>query len=216
MDCPFVDIHTHRRTDEKNCIGLFQADYDQTLPSGCFCSIGIHPWQLDDAAFDVGSALQMIEKGISEASALGEAGLDKVCQSDFGFQKEVFESQVVISERHCKPMIIHNVHATGEIAGLRKACKAVQPWIMHGFAGNAVMARQLVNNGFYISVGKAVLNGGKVAEAVRAIPSDRLFAETDVADISIGDVCSEIAVLRGVSVEELKETVYMNFKRLFL
>lgn len=215
MDKPSVDIHTHRRTGDKNHVELFQADYNQTLTSDCLCSIGIHPWQLDDAGFDVDFALQQVETNISNVSALGEVGLDKVHSSTFDLQKEVFEKQIMISEKYRKPLIIHNVHATNEILKLRKTSKAVQPWIMHGFVGNAIMAQQLVRAGFYVSVGKAVSGNGRLAEAVQSVPLDRLFLETDVADISIEDVYSEIATLRAVSVEELKEAIYLNFKRLF-
>ena len=213
MNSPFVNIHTHKPSG-KNYIELLQADYNQPLPDHPF-SIGIHPWHLDDPSFDYENALQQIENQILQADAVGEVGLDKIHASTLELQQKVFEKQIAISEKYAKPLIIHNVHASNDIVATRKRTKSRQPWIIHGFNGNAIVAQWFIQEGFFISIGRAIVGGGKTAETIKTIPIDHLFAETDVSDVSIEDIYSAIATIQNMSIVNLKQHIYLNFKRLF-
>jgi len=178
--------------------------------------LGIHPWQLDDSNFNISKALTAIEEQTARLTAIGEAGIDKIHKNTVELQKEVFVRQIALSERHSKPMIIHNVRALAEIVSARKETKARQPWIVHGFSGNALSARQLTDNGMHISVGHMLLNpNSKTAESLKSIPQHMLFAETDTAETPIPEIYSRMAEVLGIDIEKLKDIIYSNFKQIF-
>lgn len=216
MGSPFVNIHTHLPSHHGNGIEIIQCQPTDTIDNHMFASAGIHPWQLDDTSFDTDSALAMIEEKIGLWAAIGEAGIDKTHRNTIELQKEIFRKQVILSEKHSKPMIIHNVRAHSEIIAMRSETKARQPWIVHGFSGNALTAKQLTDKGMYISVGKNLLNPkSKTADSLKSIPLDRLFAETDTADTPIKDIYACIACALVMDIEELKDVIYLNFKQIF-
>ena len=106
--------------------------------------------------------------------AIGEAGLDALRGGDILYQEETFKKQVEISEQLGKPMIIHCVRAFDRLLRLRKELRPSQLWIVHGFRGKPELARQLVDAGCAISLGK------KFNPDVRAIvPPQLLFRESD-------------------------------------
>lgn len=216
MGSPFVNIHTHSKSNSPNCIELVQCRWDEPLPNLTPASAGIHPWQLDDGNFNVDKALTAIEEQIDLLAAVGEAGIDKIHKNTIELQKEVFAKQIALSERHSKPMIIHNVRSLQEIVSARRETKARQPWIVHGFSGNALAAKQLTDNGMYISIGHMLLNpNSKTAESLKSIQPNRLFAETDTAETPIEEIYSCMAEVLGIDIEKLKDIIYSNFKHIF-
>ena len=72
------------------------------------------------------------------------------------------------------------------------------PWIVHGFRGNARVASQLLDAGFYLSYGERFN-----PEALAVTPADRLLAETDESLLPIDEIHRRLAASRQVTVEEL-------------
>ena len=214
----FVDIHTHTANMLDKTIQILNLDLEAPCPEQGSYSYGIHPWVLDDADFQAEKALQTLEEKLklTQVLALGEAGLDKMHQATFERQIKLFERQIELAEDLQKPMILHDVRSHNEIITLRKKHKAQQPWILHGFNGTEQDIQQLTSQGLYLSVGEALLHPErKICKSLKNIPLDRLFLETDTAEIEVEKVYETAAKLLEMDISDLKTTIFSNFAKLF-
>lgn len=163
-----VDCHTHT-PDKRDAVISVAPGTPHT--AGCSYSVGIHPWDSADVTPEMLDLLDR-EAALPEVVAIGETGLDALRGASMADQETLFMHHVALSERLCKPLVIHAVRSLHHILRLRKSSRAVQPWIIHGFRGNAETGRQLIAAGMYLSLGErhADLSG---------LPADRLLHETD-------------------------------------
>ena len=217
MENAFLNIHTHNfRTVSE--ISVFNLDLESACPNEGLFSYGIHPWDLDDEKFDTVNAMRILEEKLHHlnAIALGEAGLDRLHKTSFDRQMEVFEKQIVLSEKFSKPLIIHNVKCNNEMIALRKKHKPKQAWILHGFNGTEQDVSQLAENGFCFSVGEALLHEDrKIRKSIMKIPIDRLFFETDTTDIDVAEIYQAAASLLEMPITALREKIFANFAHYF-
>ena len=207
---PFVNIHTHNiHIGNKEFIEIINIDVDNSVNVDVpfLFSIGLHPWDVGTQELS-DSWIQSLDD--LNLKAIGECGLDRVHCSDFEKQKYFFIRQIEISEQYHKPMIIHSVKTYSDIISIRKETKAKMPWIIHGFRGKEQVALDLLRHDCYLSFGARFQE-----EAVRAVPLERLFIETDESSESIEEICRRIAQVRGVSPEELAEAVNKNVRVVF-
>ncbi len=168
-------------------------------------SIGIHPWHIQRE--NIQKELNLLEKyvGLPNVKAIGECGLDKLCETDFNRQKEVFLLQTAISEKVGKPLIIHCVKSFDEIIYLRKKVQPKQAWIVHGFRGKPEQAIQLVNHGFYLSFG---FNYNE--KTIQNVSIEKLFLETDEDSCDIQTVYQKTAKALGISEQNLIQQIERN------
>jgi len=191
------DIHTHQiKPNEEGCevrcvLNTSPDEFvlqNEELPDVWF-SCGVHPWNSMDASGKI-DILRKIAKD-DKIVAIGEVGLDKLKGPDLDIQVAVFRSQIELAISVDKPLIIHCVKAWDELIVLYKEYKADIPWIIHGYRGNAEQAKQLSKIGLKFSIGERFN-----AEALKHIPVDSLFCETDMSSVTISKVyryiCSEI------------------------
>ncbi len=170
----FSNIHAHALTGS-DIVTSVEPGHELDTPYGeAWYSIGIHPWStaapLPDGIFDT------LEREVSDSRvvAIGECGLDKKCGGPAEVQEEVFLRQARLAEKTGKPLIIHCVGRYGRLLELHRLVKPTQLWIVHGFTGKAELARQLVAEGFGISLG---LRSDPSLEEM--LPAGRVFHETD-------------------------------------
>ena len=217
MENAFLNIHTHNfRTISE--ITVFNLNLESACPNEGLFSYGIHPWDLDDEKLDTENAMRILEEKLhhSNAVALGEADLDRLHKTSFDRQMEVLEKQIVLSEKFSKPLIIHNVKCNNEMIALRKKHKPKQAWILHGFNGTEQDVSQLSENGFCFSVGEALMHEDrKIRKSILNIPIDRLFFETDMADIDVVDIYQAAASLLEIPINALREKIFANFAHYF-
>ncbi len=209
---PFVDIHTHGSLDD-DLVGLRSYRLGIESPTdGCGAySLGIHPWDV----CRVKNAQQLlVDLRTMNCSAIGEIGMDRVCDTDLGMQRELFEQQVNISTERNLPMIIHCVKAQQEVGNIL-AHYSTPAVIFHGFVGSLQQAEQLWKRGFHLSFGFGVLQSPKTQEALRHCPTELLFLESDTAQEPISALYERVAQLRGVDMEVLKRDIYNNYNRVF-
>lgn len=110
-------------------------------------------------------------------------------------QEELFRLHAALSLQHGKPLIIHNVRGTDRLVRIHKELKPAQPWIIHGFRGKPELARQLVREGFYLSVGER-FNHDSLAQ----IPPEQLLVESDESAMSIEEIAQRVGTeLRDMS-----------------
>ncbi len=215
----FINIHSHI----PSVVGVSIRNVDtRDFSSGSaisgFYSLGLHPWFIEQQ--DVGQAMGKIAAVLADSNllAIGECGLDKLQSMSLLKQIEVFEQQIQLAERCQKPLIIHCVRAFNELLQLKKSSLADIAWVIHGFNSKPAVAESLLKQGFYLSMGKALLNPqSNAAKTLQIMPLQQLFLETDAAeDILISDIYAAAAKIVGLSIENLQQQIFHNFKRVFL
>ena len=207
MDLPTpipLDLHTHRppALAGQAMVSVRPPEF-VPQPGACY-SVGIHPWYPLDAQGEWTPLLQH-----PQVWAIGEAGLDKRCPTDWELQQTLLRQQIAWSERLCKPLILHLVGATEEILALRRTLRPRQAWVVHGFRGKAQLAESYLRQGFYLSFGSRFQEA-----ALLATPLDRLFLETDESSEPIGNLYGRVAGLRGLSLSQLTAATQANFRRI--
>lgn len=208
----YFDIHTHHLSACPS-EAIYNADskYIPTPDEAIYISVGIHPWHLTDEDYPV--RLQWVESMLQDDKriiALGEAGLDKCCDTPSALQEEAFRKVISLSEHYCLPLIIHAVKAYNELIALKKEVHPSQPWIIHGFRGKKELAQSLVNQGFYLSFGEHYH-----ADALRYMPAGTFLLETDESLASIWSLYGRAAEIRGISSESLAREVSQMVNSLF-
>ena len=143
-----LDVHTHAPSHGA-IVNLYSGD---TLPADAdYFSVGIHPWYADRAQ---PGDREVIENMAADPRvvAIGECGLDRRNGPGLEVQMPVFISQIELSERVGKPLIIHAVGTFSEVLALKKSMRPDQPWIIHGFIAKETLAQQLASAGIYLSL----------------------------------------------------------------
>jgi len=210
----YYDLHTHHfpEGNEDICtIVNISAPYPPLEGAGGGnYSVGIHPWYIQKD--NIEKELDLIEKYASSPNvkAIGECGLDKLCETDFELQKEVFLSHISISEKVKKPLIIHCVKSFDEIILLKKKIQPKQAWIIHGFRGKPQQAKQLIEQGFYLSFG---LNFNE--QTIQNIPIERIFLETDDSGCDIRTIYKSAARALNIPEENLIRQIEKNICEIF-
>lgn len=213
----FVDIHTHRAKDSDTIqIIDFSEEQEVNIRISNYYSLGIHPWFVTESELD--RELQKIENHISADFflAVGECGLDKVCNTDFNLQLRAFEKQIALSEKYKKPLILHTVKAFNELIQIRLKSKIKQVWIVHGFNGNKQLAKQLTDLGMYISFGSQLGKSvSKASNSIGSVPIHRLFLETDTSEFRIEEIYALAAERLSIDVAQLQQQLWLNFQDVF-
>lgn len=179
------DCHTHNLDSSVGIISV-TPDYTNFKDDKSY-SCGLHPWNTsEDFNSDelIGLENLLINKQII---AIGEAGLDRLKGPPIEVQEKIFMRQIDLSESFGLPLIIHCVRATADLLRIKKNIAPKQPWILHGFRGNYMSAKQLCDSGFYISIGEKFN-----PQSIEAIPSDKLLVETDESSLSIEEIARSI------------------------
>jgi TatD DNase family protein len=214
-----IDIHCHATNKGNPCIvSIDTKDFQPGQSIGSFYSLGLHPWFIERQ--DIEHAIEKIVLSINDPKllAIGECGLDKLQSKSLAKQIEVFKQQIKLADQSHKPLIIHCVRAFNELLQLKKSSLADIAWVIHGFNSKPAVAEPLLKQGFYLSMGKALLNPqSNAAKTLQIMPLQQLFLETDAAeDILISDIYTAAARIVGLSIENLQQQIFHNFKRVFL
>lgn len=218
----FFNLHTHRFTQNKNTLELvnqYPWEFQDSVP---FYSIGIHPWYIERLPRELAMTrlendLKIIEEKLQlkECLALGECGLDKRIETPLDVQMEVFEKQILLAEKYRKPVVLHLVAAFQELIEIKNRLKISVPMVIHGFSKNGQVARQLLDNGFYLSFGKYLLRNPELESVFKSVPDDRFFLETDTIEESLESVYALAAQYRNTTLEELQKNIERNFSKVF-
>lgn len=207
-----LDIHTHRLPSSASSAILSCSMWNTPIPNETvFLSAGIHPWYVSEA--DYKDQLEWVRTMAAtdiRTIAIGEAGLDKLCQTPFELQLNVFREIISIAEHYRLPLILHAVKTTNELIAFKKEYCPHNAWIIHGFRGKRELAQSLVRQGFYLSFGSKYNH-----EALQSIPNDRILIETDEDEQSVHSLYQEAASLLHTAEEELKDRVQTTINQLF-
>ena len=199
----FIDLHTHNNAPAANTIFNSNCYID-----GRSISIGIHPWHINNDWQNIFANIATHAKA-DNVVAIGECGFDMLkSPATAELQEEIFRAHAQLAETLCKPLIIHCVKAFDRLMSLHKDIKPQQAWIIHGFRGKPQQAEQLTKAGLYISLGEKFNH-----ESAKAIPTERLFIETDESAYPIAEIYKAVAQAKGITAEALAQQTMQNAKR---
>lgn len=209
----YIDIHTHDTRPSAQALRIVNVyEHFDTIPETGWFSAGLHPWHLQEPIDLSPLRTVAIQPNVL---AIGECGLDKVCTTDWDLQLSAFTQQIDLANNIGMPLIIHCVRAWEEVITTLKHHKVSVPVIFHGFNKSNIASR-LIDYGYYLSFGKALLSPGSPATAaITSVPADRYFLETDDAHLSITDIYAAAATLRQTEQDDVILQLRQNFKTVF-
>lgn len=216
---PFVDFHTHSKSKiggTSISIECLNVEKPILIDPQALYTIGVHPWLSSKQGGK--SYFETIQKLIAYNSVigLGEVGLDKLKGGSMEEQLVLLKQQAVLAYNNNKPIVIHCVKAWDYLIKIKKSFSDNLPWAIHGFNGSVELAKQLIEVGFYLSVGPMLLKSqSKISYTINQIPLDRLFLETDDSDIRIDDLYDAASKKLGISVSKLENQLYSNYQDFF-
>ncbi|OTA16148.1 metal-dependent hydrolase [Xenorhabdus vietnamensis] len=192
-------------------------------------SCGIHPLNLDEG-YDFEELARLAAD--EDVIAMGETGLDYYYQKENAeLQRTSFREHIRIGRELNKPVIVHTREARDDtLIVLREEKVQECGGVLHCFTEDKETARALLDLGFYISFSGIVTfrNAEQIRDAARFVPLDRILVETDSPYLApiphrgkqnqpayVRDVAEYMAVLKGVSIDELAAVTTRNFCELF-
>lgn len=150
---------------------------------GVFAALGIHPHQAADEDAERLDELRELLRD-PRAVAVGETGLD--FYRDYAprdRQLVLFERQLQLAGELGKPVVIHTRDASAETATALAGFGGTV--VLHCFSAPELLPAAL-ERGYYVSFAGNVTypKAEELREAARAVPRDRLLAETDTPYLS--------------------------------
>ncbi len=194
-----------------------------------YATVGVHPSCTKDMTDnDIETLKEMA--GHKKAVAIGEIGLDyHYDDTDPETQKTWFKKQLDLAKELDMPVVIHDRDSKGECIQILKE-KNIKKCVFHCFSGSAETAKELLKLGFYISFTGVLTfkNARRAIEALKIIPLDRLFIETDCPYMApepfrgtrndsslVYRVAEKMAEIKGLSVQEIIDITTNNAKQFF-
>lgn len=203
-----LDIHTHHAAPYPE--GVISAEPAAGFGplDGQFYSLGLHPWHSDAPEAD--AILDSVQQlaGQPWVAAIGECGVDPNRGAPLYRQLLQFRRQVEISETAGKPLVIHAVKAADVIIGVHSDLAATRPWAIHGFRGKPTVAGMYLRAGLWLSFGERFN-----PDALRAMPRDRILAETDDSALAIEQILATQAEALGIPAAEYTALIAANTAR---
>jgi TatD DNase family protein len=194
-----------------------------------YAAVGVHPHGAAKASKDYLSVLTELAKN-KKVVAIGEIGLDyHYDYSPRDVQREVFEAQILLAAELSKPVIVHMREATEDTLEILKKHAPLRG-VMHCFSGSAETVAECLKMGLYISFSGSVTfkSAVHVREAAKAVPMDRLLAETDCPymapepfrgtrnePLKVETVLQKLAQIKSISFDEMCAVNIKNAKKLF-
>jgi TatD DNase family protein len=213
---PLFNIHSHSTNPiPTNGVIVNAANGFEQLNPEVNYSAGLHPWFLKTETAQHEFAMLRTVCKSENVLAVGECGLDKVCETPFELQEEYFVKQILLANEVTKPLIIHCVRAYSEaLAVLRKNSVSVSV-VFHGFNRNSNIAASILDHGHFLSFGKHLLSSDDVRNVFRMIPIEKIVLETDDSDIHIKEIYRVAASLREIDISVFENQIATNVSRIF-
>lgn len=196
-----IDIHAHlcfgdydkdmdqvisRCKQELSAVIVGSARYDEGLktlalakkhPDFLFPTLGYHP---TEGGKEPEKIMQLIKSNSEKIVGVGEVGLDHHWEKNAKkqeAQKEIFSKFIELAKKLKKPIVIHSWDAEGECFEMIKNSNISA--VFHCFSGTRELAKEIVIQGFNISVSTMVLFSKNIRKIAKDTPLDNLLLETD-------------------------------------
>lgn len=198
--------------------------------SWTYAAVGSHPDAAAEVTPEVLEEYRRLIRENPKVKAIGEIGLDYHYEDvPRNIQQEAFLAQMELAREAKLPVIVHerDAHADGmtvvrhfpEVTG-----------VFHCYSGSLEMARELVEQGWYIGFTGVLTfkNARRALEVAAGLPLDRIVLETDCPYMSpepfrgkrndpgrLYRMAEALSALRGLPVEEIETITMENGKRLY-
>lgn len=204
-----------------------------------YASVGLHPNREGDG-FD-NDAYQKLATH-PKVVAIGECGLDYFRPSEVNDavkekQKTLLRKHIELAAALGKPLIIHSRPSAGtqdayqDLIEILREAKGHHSHLcgdIHFFVGGITEAQALIGLGFTLSFTAVITFARDYDEVIKTIPLESILSETDAPyvapasrrgerndPLSVIEVVSKIAEIRGENQEKVAQVVAKNAERLF-
>ena len=194
-----------------------------------YASVGSHPDSADEVCDQV--LEQYLEMSRHpKVKAIGEIGLDYYYENfDREVQLRAFQMQMELAWLADLPVIVHERDAHGDGMDMVRKFPEIGG-VFHCYSGSPEMAKQLVEQGWYIGFTGVLTfkNARKAVETAASIPLERIVLETDCPYMSpepfrgrrndpgrLIHMAEKLAEIRNLPVEEIIRITTENAKRLY-
>jgi len=196
-----------------------------------YATVGIHPHEVKDTPVTAYENLRNLARH-EKVVAYGEVGLDFYYEhSPRSDQRNKFRDMLRQARELDLPVIIHDRDAHEDI--LQILAEEWSPGIggvMHCYSGDLMMANQVIDMGFFISIAGTVTfrNADSLRETLRQIPIEHLLLETDAPYLApqplrgrrnepsyILHTAEVVAHCKGLTLNDVERITSYNAMRLF-
>ncbi|WP_447973243.1 TatD family hydrolase [Nitrospira sp. Kam-Ns4a] len=147
-----------------------------------YATVGVHPHEVRQIGDDWYDQLRRLAAH-PKVVAYGEIGLDyHYNYSPPRLQRDRFREQVCLAKDLGLPIVVHTRAAQDDTIAILREEKADRVGgVFHCFSGDAALARQALDLGFYLSFSGVVTfrNAEPLREIAKTVPLDRMLVETD-------------------------------------
>lgn len=212
----YFNVHSHYKPLADNEVIIRNAYHfnPSNTTINQFFSVGIHPWFV--GKFEQSKIPTILNPLLKNSSviAIGEIGLDKL-KPEFDLQQAAFLVQTEIALAANLPIIIHCVKAYPEILSLLKNYQGQA--ILHNYYTSEVITDAFLKlPNIFFSLGKRFrLATGLNQKYAQAIPSDRIFIETDQIREPVNLAYYAVAEKLNLEKLEFSKQIETNFKQVF-
>jgi TatD DNase family protein len=197
--------------------------------SACSITGGIHPLSITDD-ITIEDVLAVLTMNQSRFCAIGEIGLDyKYGDHNKRRQQQFFEAQLAFARQHNMPVVIHARESNTDMIAIVNRYPDVRK-VFHCYAQPYAFFESLSGNQNYVSFTGMITYAkkGKIVHAIRHIPADRFFIETDSPYLKpkgvtapqntpqyLPHIAQHIAQIRDASVEDIVAQTTKNARDFF-
>ncbi|OGT01053.1 MAG: DNAase [Gallionellales bacterium RIFCSPLOWO2_02_FULL_59_110] len=195
-----------------------------------YASVGVHPDYEDVEEPSVARLVELARH--PKVIAIGETGLDYFrLKGDLEWQRARFRNHICAARESGKPLIVHTREAAADTLRIMAEENAAGAGgVMHCFTETWEVAEAALAMGFHISFSGIVTfkNAKQIKEVAQRTPLERILIETDAPYLApaphrgklnqpayVKHVAEEIALLRGIGIDEVGRCTTENFERLF-
>ncbi len=223
---PVVDAHVHLHEDpnmvgEADVIVAVSDDLEsslKTLKLGAVKCVGIHPWNVEKTPE---SDLAKLERLIEEADCIGEVGLDNRYVRDRERGRRFFEAFLKMSREYDLPLNLHALDAWREVFELSLKFDVNRAYF-HWYNGPLNLIEEIAAQGYFIGINAAIEIQKKHVKVLEVAPLKSILTESDgpynyrgtvLRPSRVKKLIEIISEVKGVGVDEVKETVFGNLSR---
>jgi len=227
LDRALEEIRLNRIFTVSNSMSI--PSYRRTLEIAGTCEhmlpiFGVHPWN----ATGYSERLDELDPHIDRSPMLGEIGLDYYYVKHahrYPAQRKVFEHFLAAGARQDKVVNVHTKGAEADVLELLDRYGLTRV-IVHWYSGPEDILAEMIQRGFYFTIGVEVTESEAIRSIALEIPENRLLAETDNPGAlkwlsgspgmpsAIRTVVEALAGLRRTTPEAIEATVHANFMTL--
>ncbi|XRO74740.1 TatD family hydrolase [Methanocaldococcus sp. 28A] len=187
-----------------------------------YLTLGYHPSRVKADDKVVEKVYNLIKNNENEILAVGEIGMD-IKDENYERQEVIFKKFLSLAIELDKPIV---VHARGFERKIFDIAKDKVDIMFHCYSGDLELAKEIIKEEHLISISTLVCFSEHHKKLVESLDLDYLTTETDSPYLSpikgaknepknVKLVVEEIAKIKEMDVEEVKNTIYKNTCKFF-